>query len=188
MYTHFFTRLSSLSQKNLLDSFTSFCSFSLFNFQGPACHLLGDSFLIISHTFPFVNNFFIFFTSFSKLLCVFCYPSQDSLFIIPPIWDLSTLIFHILNLLWHHLHHRQFLYYTAELLLCQQFLLTILFARNPAVLYIIPLFYIISMVIFYFSLSIIFLWAISPLFHLSIYPFRQKTALPIEIVKLLTII
>ena len=66
--------------------------------------------------------------------------------------------------------------------------LDFLFSRNPAVLYIIPLFYIISMVIFYFSLSIIFLWAISPLFHLSIYPFRQKTGLPIEIVKLLTII
>jgi len=34
VYTHFFMRLSSLSQKNLLDSFTSFRSL-LFNFQGP---------------------------------------------------------------------------------------------------------------------------------------------------------
>ena len=34
VYTHFFTRSSSLSQKNLLDSFTSFRSL-LFNFQGP---------------------------------------------------------------------------------------------------------------------------------------------------------
>ena len=71
MYTHFFSRLSSLSQKNLLDSFTSFCSFSLFNFQGPARHLLGDSFLIISHTFPFVNNFFLLSTSFFQTsLCI----------------------------------------------------------------------------------------------------------------------
>ena len=71
MYTHFFSRLSSLSQKNLLDSFTSFCSFSLFNFQGPACHLLGDSFLIISHTFLFVNNFFLLSTSFFQTsLCI----------------------------------------------------------------------------------------------------------------------
>ena len=29
VYTHFFTRSSSLSQKNLLDSFTSFCSFPI---------------------------------------------------------------------------------------------------------------------------------------------------------------
>ena len=57
--------------KNLLDSFTSFCSFSLFNFQGPARHLLGDSFLIISHTFPFVNNFFLLSTSFFQTsLCI----------------------------------------------------------------------------------------------------------------------
>ena len=58
-------------KKNLLDSFTSFCSFSLFNFQGPARHLLGDSFLIISHTFLFVNNFFLLSTSFFQTsLCI----------------------------------------------------------------------------------------------------------------------
>ena len=183
MYTHFFTRLSSLSQKNLLDSFTSFCSFSLFNFQGPACHLLGDSFLIISHTFPFVNNFFLLSTSFSKLLCVFRYPSQNSLFIIPLIWDLSTLVFHILNLfVAPSVSQTVFILYSRTTILSIDFL-DFLFSRNPAVLYIIPLFYIISMVIFYFSLSIIFLWAISPLFRLSIYPFRQKTGFPIEIVK-----
>ena len=64
VYTHFFSRLSSLSQKNLLDSFTSFCSFSLFNFQGPASHLSRwQLFNYITHI-PFVNNFFIFFYKF----------------------------------------------------------------------------------------------------------------------------
>ena len=47
-------------KKNLLDSFTSFCSFSLFNFQGPASHLLGDSFYILPQLFDFVNTFFTF--------------------------------------------------------------------------------------------------------------------------------
>ena len=83
MYTHFFLRGRAPSlKKNLLDSFTSFCSFSLFNFQGPARHLLGDSFLIISHTFPFVNNFFILFTKFF----------QTSLYVLPP--SLGQLIYY----------------------------------------------------------------------------------------------
>ena len=48
----FYWGWASSSQKNLLDSFTSFCSFSLFNFQGPV-YLFRDSLFIISHTFQF---------------------------------------------------------------------------------------------------------------------------------------
>ena len=123
MYTHFFTRLSSLSQKNLLDSFTSFCSFSLFNFQGPASHLLGDRFLIISYTFPFVNNFFLLSTSFFKLLCVFRYPSQNSLFIIPHFHSLSTTFLFFFRFLPAFVAtlSRAFLYYIPTYRLCQRY-------------------------------------------------------------------
>ena len=94
MYTHFFTRLSSLSQKNLLDSFTSFCSFSLFNFQGPARHLLGDSFLIISHTFPFVNNFFLLSTSFfSNFFVYFAIPLRTA-YLLYHIFTVCHLLFY----------------------------------------------------------------------------------------------
>ena len=71
MYTHFFTRLSSLSQKNLLDSFTSFCSFSLFNFQGPACHpSRWQLFNYIIHISVCQQLFSTFYKFFQTSLCI----------------------------------------------------------------------------------------------------------------------
>ena len=78
-------------KKNLLDSFTSFCSFSLFNFQGPARHLLGDSFYILPQLFDFVNTFFqTFILSFYFVLTV----SFSVRYILHPSFTFCKYFFH----------------------------------------------------------------------------------------------
>ena len=71
MYTHFFTRLSSLSQKKSLRFLHKLLFFSLFNFQGPARHLSRwQLFNYITHISVCQQLFSTFYKFFQTSLCI----------------------------------------------------------------------------------------------------------------------
>ena len=92
MYTHFFYEVElPLSKKSLRFLhkllFFSYCLI----FKVLSAALLRQLFNYITHISICQQLFYSFYQVFSNFFVCFATPLQDSSFIIPPIWDLSTL-------------------------------------------------------------------------------------------------
>ena len=153
--------------KNLLDSFTSFCSL-LFNFQGPILPaVVWQLFNYITLNSVCQQLFYLFYKFFQTSLCVLLPLTETAFILYHSSGICQPLFFIILEFCgFYCCLFRRFLHYTSVYQICQQIFSKICkILSYPVVLYIISLFFHFSMVIFHFWLHIIYL--------LSNWPHKQ---------------